>query len=617
MTGSELSKLLSQKTLIGDGAMGTMLYSQGVFINTCYDETNLTSPDMVRKIHAAYIQAGADFIETNTFGANEYKLGRFGLADRVEAINAEGVRIAKQASADILIAGAVGPLGVHIAPYGILDRSHAKAAFRRQLTSLIKNGVDFILLETFSNPDELILAIEATQEIADIGIVAQLTVDEQQETILGHRLGDAIPQLSRTAVTAMGLNCTLGPSEMLSSLERIGSLTDKPISIQPNAGMPKMIDGRTMYMCTPEYMAEYAKRYFEKGARIIGGCCGTTPAHIKEIAKAIHALDRAVSSALNPVIQIIESHELTNIAAKPLGEKSAFGRKLANGQKVCTIELVPPRGPDLKDVLAKAKHCVLAGIDAINVPDGPRASSRISPMITAAKIQAEAGIEAILHVCCRDRNILGMQSDLLGAHVMGLRNILAITGDPPKLGDYPEATAVFDLDSIGMTRLLNNLNKGRDLGAKAFSPAPEFTIGVGVNPAGSDIKREIERFRAKVEAGAEYAITQPVFDIDCLRRFCDAVANLEIPIIAGIWPFTSYKNAEFMANEVPGVTVPAAILERMSRATTKLDGIQTGIEIAQEMIRGISDRVGGFAISAPFGNISIALTVMGKGQATL
>lgn len=376
MTGKELANRLTAKTLISDGAMGTMLYSQGVFVNSCYDEINLTNPEMVRKIHLSYIQAGADFIETNTFGANAYKLGRFGLADKVESINIEGVRIARQAAGDVMVAGAVGPLGVNIAPYGILDCRQAKSAFHRQLKALLDAGIDFVLFETFSNPNELSIAIEAASELADIAIVAQLTVGDNRETILGHQLEDAIQLLNRTSAAAIGLNCSVGPSEMLSLLEQLRSLTDKHISIQPNAGIPKIIDGRTMYMCTPEYMAEYAKRFFEKGARIIGGCCGTTPTHIKEIAKAVHALHKAASSVAGHTVQIRESHEPEDVPVKPLAEKSAFGRKLASGQKVCTIELVPPRGPDLTDVISKAKRCGQAGIDAINIPDGPRAFAR-------------------------------------------------------------------------------------------------------------------------------------------------------------------------------------------------------------------------------------------------
>ncbi len=611
---TKFCKKLERQIIIGDGAMGTMLYQQGVFLNACFDELNLTSSSLVEKVHAAYVEAGADFIETNTFGANELKLGKFGLADKVEQVNQAGVSIAKGvvADRDVMIGGAVGPLGVELRPFGSLTPTVAMEAFARQIRAL--SGVDFIILETFTNPAELMIAIEAAQIAIDVPVVAQLTVNEHQETIYGQRIDEAIAAISSyPSVAVIGLNCTIGPSDMLGGIELIQKITDKPISIQPNAGYPREVDGRKMYMSTPEYMAEYGKRFFEKGVKIIGGCCGTTPDHIRELGKAVRALDKAIVAPISTI------HVIGDKVVEPKGQpeiqladKSSFGQKLATGQKVTTIEITPPRGANLDDILRKAQYCKDHGIDAINIPDGPRASSRVSPMITAVKILQDVGMEAILHVCCRDRNIIGIQSDILGVQAIGLRNVLIVTGDPPKLGDYPDATAVFDLDAIGLTKGVKNLNRGIDIGNNTFSPPLSLILGVGANPVAVDIDREVERFKQKVEAGAEYAITQPIFDADMLLRFLDSIDSFRIPIVAGIWPFASYKNAEFMANEVPGVVVPDKILERMSKAKTREDGQKMGIEIARELLEAIEDRVQGFAVSAPFGKVETALEVLNK-----
>jgi homocysteine S-methyltransferase len=614
MAKMKLSELLSKQVVLADGAMGTMLYQSGVFISACFDELNLSNPKLVTKIHRQYIEAGVDFIETNTFGANEVKLAKFGLFEQVEKINKAGVELAKQAAGDkVLVAGAIGPLARDIALYNQITQQQAAAAFQRQATALAKASVDFVILETFSNTDELLLAIEAVRSVAGLEIVAQMTTNEQNETIYGEKIDHAIARIAaQPAVTAVGLNCSVGPSAMLNALELIRSATDKPISVQPNAGMPRQVEDRMLYMSTPEYMAEYAKRFYEKGARIIGGCCGTTPAHIKEIVRAVRAIDKAATSKARLGTITIEKPTVTEIKETPLSQKSKFGAKLAAGQKVTTIEITPPKGLDIDPILEKARLCAEMGIDAINIPDGPRASSRLSPMVTAVKIQQAANIEAILHFCCRDRNLIGMQSDILGAYAIGLRNLLVITGDPPKMGDYPQATGVFDMDSIALAGVIRNLNRGIDLGGNTFKPPTSLVIGVGANPVATDLKREIEKFKLKVIAGAEFAITQPVFDAETLFSFLEATKASKIPVIAGIWPFTSLKNAEFMANEVPGVVVPPKLLERMSAAKTQQEGRAIGIEIARELIAQIHSRVAGFAVSAPFGNVKMALAVLGK-----
>ncbi|MGD0596712.1 MAG: bifunctional homocysteine S-methyltransferase/methylenetetrahydrofolate reductase [Sedimentisphaerales bacterium] len=614
MAKMKLSKLLPKQVVLADGAMGTMLYQSGVYINACFDELNLSNPKLVTKIHKQYIEAGSDFIETNTFGANEVKLAKYGLAEQVEKINKAGVELAKKATGDnVLVAGAIGPLARDIALYNQLSKQQAIAAYKKQAKALAEAGADFLILETFSNTDELLLAIEAVHSVTGLEIVAQMTTTELNETPYGEKIDHAISRISaQKGVTAVGLNCSVGPSAMLNALELIHGVTDKPISVQPNAGLPRQVEDRLLYMSTPEYMAEFAKRFYEKGARIIGGCCGTTPDHIREMVRAVRAIDKAATSKVRLDVVTIEKPKATEVRETPLAEKSKFAAKLAKGQKVTTIEITPPKGLDIDPILEKARLCADMGIDAINIPDGPRASSRLSPMVTAVKIQQAANIESILHFCCRDRNLIGMQSDILGAYAIGLRNMLVITGDPPKMGDYPQATGVFDMDSITLTGVIRNLNHGIDLGGNQFNPPTSLAIGVGANPVATDIKREIDKYHQKVLAGAEFAITQPVFDADTLFRFLDSTKKSKIPVIAGIWPFTSLKNAEFMANEVPGVVVPPKLLERMSAAKTQQQGKTIGVEIAMELIDQIKDRVAGFAVSAPFGNVKIALAVLGK-----
>ncbi|MCX5644947.1 MAG: bifunctional homocysteine S-methyltransferase/methylenetetrahydrofolate reductase [Phycisphaerae bacterium] len=615
MKRSAFDQLIRQRVLIGDGAMGTMLYQHGVFLNRCFDELNLTDPGLVKKIHASYIEAGVDLIETNTFGANRLKLSKSGLAGDMAQINRAGVRLAREAAKDsILVAGSMGPLGGDLVGHGPITSHEAQQVFEEQGGALVEAGVDLLILETFSNTEELLIAIRAVAGLGDVPVVAQMTVGENQETIYGERIDHAISRIAQEpAVAAVGLNCSVGPSGMLSSLELVCRVTDKPISVQPNAGMPRRVEGRQLYMCTPEYMAEYAKRFFEMGARIIGGCCGTTPEHIKEIVRAVRSVSKAMAqSAVPAVAEVQRAAKPVLRDLQPLEARSRFGAKLAAGESVTMVEITPPRGVDVTGVVEKARQCAAAGVDAINIPDGPRASSRLSPLVTAVRIQEGAGIEAILHFCCRDRNLIGMQSDILGASAIGVRNLLIITGAPPKLGEYPSATGVFDMDSITLTTVVRNLNRGVDIGGNTIEPSTSLVVGVGANPVAADLEREIDRFRQKVLAGAEFAITQPVFDADCLFRFLETIEGSRIPIIAGIWPFTSFKNAEFMANEVPGVVVPKVLLDRMSKATTKEHGRALGIEIAQELVAKIKDAVAGFAVSAPFGNVGIALAVLGK-----
>lgn len=608
-----LCELLKSQVVFGDGAMGTMLYSRGVFINTCFEELNLTNPQLVGQIHDLYVAAGSDFIETNTYGANELHLARFGLADKTAQINTAAVKIAKKSAGSVMVAGSIGPLGVKPSQVSLINEKEITSAFQTQIKALSDAGVDFLLFETFHNLKELLIAVECAINICRLPIVAQMAINDNNETLYGDKIESAIARVAEfEQVAAVGLNCSLGPADMLEVLPLLKRATSKPISLQPNAGLPQNVDGRTVYMCTPEYMAEYAKRFYEKGVRIIGGCCGTTPEHIKAMVKAVRPLQKADASS-----SVVEVKPQTKqiVFQKPIAlkDKSKFGAKLAAGQKVYSVEISPPKGTDVSSLIEKVRLCEQFGIDAVNIPDGPRASSRLSAMITAIKIRQLCGnIETILHFCCRDRNIIAMQSDLLGIQAVDLKNVLIITGDPPKLGEYPDATAVFDLDSIALTRVVSNLNRGVDIAGNSLPTQTALVAGVGANPVAADLDREVERYKKKVEAGAEFAITQPVFDEKSLFKFLELTKDCKIPVIAGIWPFTSYKNAEFMANEVPGVVVPPEILRRMSLTKDQHDGKRAGIEIAMELMDKIKDAVAGFAISAPFGNVNMALACAGK-----
>jgi homocysteine S-methyltransferase len=593
-----------------DGAMGTMLYSKGVFINRCYDELNIKEPDLIRDVHRAYIKAGAELIETNSFGANRIKLAEHGLEAQVLEINVRAASLAKEvARGRALVGGAIGPLGIRIEPYGPTSLDEARAIFREQAEGLLEGGVDFFVLETFGDLVEIQQALLAVREVSALPVVAQMTVQEDGGTVYGTTPELLTKRLDAWGADVIGLNCSVGPHGMLGGIEQMATLTSRPLSAQPNAGMPREIHGRKMYMASPEYMAKYSGRLIRAGARFVGGCCGTTPDHIKRIADAVHAI-----SPRQVIISVAGAEQDAPIVAtKPLADRSNWGRKIATGEMVTTVEIVPPKGITPDRMLAGVRLLKAAGVDAVNVPDGPRAQMRMGVLPTATLVEQIVGVETVVHYCCRDRNLLGMLSDLLGAHALGLRNLLLITGDPPKMGPYPEATAVFDIDAIGLTNLVARLNRGMDPGGNPIGEPTSFTIGVGVNPGAQDIEHELSRFYWKVEAGAEYAITQPVFDPDQLLSFIEELKKrgIWIPIVAGIWPLVSARNAEFMANEVPGVVVPPEIVRRMQRASEKSreHALQEGISIAREMFERVQPHVQGLQVSAPFGRVQFALQV--------
>ena len=596
-----------------DGAMGTRLYEKGIYINRSYDELNLINKDLVREVHEEYIKAGAEIIQTNTFSANSNKLQQFGLDAQLAEINYAAVKIAREAAGDkVFVAGTMGPLGLRIEPYGPTSFDEAKEMFRQQAEALLEGGIDVFVLDTFSDLSEIQQAIKAIKEISDLPIIAQIAIQMDGNTVFGATPEIFTQRLDNWGADVIGLNCSVGPALFLNALEKMREVTAKKISAQPNAGLPRDVQGRQMYMCSPEYMAEFSRRFIQVGASFIGGCCGTTPAHIKLLADAIRSVSPRQTAQVF-VKQPATVDELTpaDVSVMPLAERSNWGEKIANRKFVTSVEVLPPKGCDADKTLASIKLLKDAGVDAVNVPDGPRAQTRMSAQATSVLIEREIGIEAVLHYCCRDRNLLGMMSDLLGAAALNLRNLLIITGDPPKMGPYPDATAVFDIDSIGLTNMVNKLNHGLDLGNNPIGKPTTFTIGVGVNPGAVNMEEEIRRFEWKVEAGAEYAITQPVFDTEQLRTFLDKISHVRIPIIAGIWPLVSFRNAEFLHNEVPGVNVTSEILERMRTASEKgkEEAREEGIAIARESLLEVRDVIAGVQVSAPFGNVKYALQV--------
>jgi homocysteine S-methyltransferase len=607
--------LESDHVTVFDGAMGTMLYAKGVYINRSYDELNLTSPDLVRAVHEEYVRAGAEVIETNTFTATAHKLQQYGLEGRLREINATAARLAREAAdGRAYVAGAVGPLGLRIEPYGPTSFDEAKELFKQQAEALLEGGVDLFLLETFSDISEVRQAIRAVREVSDLPIVAQMTIMLDGNTPFGTTPEVFTARLDEWGADVVGLNCGVGPATVLTAVERMRLATTKKLSAQPNAGLPRDVQGRQFYMCSPEYMAKYAKRLIQAGVRFIGGCCGTTPAHIKLISDAVRPLSprhTGVTGKLAKAAARVEEIKQEEIPVTPLEERSDWGRRLARGEFVTTVEVLPPKGWDATKTLESIRLLKDAGVGAVNIPDGPRAQTRMSAQATAVLVERDIGLETVLHYCCRDRNLLGMMSDLLGAAALGLRNLLLITGDPPKMGPYPDATAVFDIDSIGLTNMVNKLNHGLDIGNNPTGTPTSFVIGVGVNPGAVNLDEEIKRFEWKVEAGAEFAITQPVFDTEQLRDFLRRIEHVRVPVIAGIWPLVSYRNAEFLHNEVPGVRVTPSIMERMRLASEKgKDAARDeGLAIARECLLDVRDAIQGVQVSAPFNNVKYALEV--------
>ncbi len=605
MTRDNLSALLAQKTLIFDGAYGTELYRRNFFVNTNYDNLNLTNADVITSICQAYADAGADVLTTNTYSANTLHLSRFGLAENMEKINSSAVAIARKAAAgkpEILIAGSIGPVPAESSGAEAVD------ALQKQLDVLVKSGADFIIFETISNLYDLenILVLDIPQDCA---WVASFAFDEQAQLCDGTSF-DTVKKRIGTAANqpaAFGINCGTGPDATFEAVQKIIKKLDLPLIVQPGAGVPKRVDNRFMPMTTPEYFTTYALRYVTLGAKAVGGCCGISPEHISDLSRSLKPMAKGEASTVLDIA--VKAPDL--MPEIPTAQKSSFGEKLDSGKFLKLIELTPPRGIDLASTVEKAIACREAGFDAINLPDGPRASSRISQVVTAIEIQEKAGIETIIHCCARDRNLISLQSMILGCMAKNLRNILFITGDPPKLGNYPFSSGVFDVDSIGLVKLQKLLNQGVDIGGQALGPQVQTAIvsGVGADPNAIDMEREYRRLAEKIEAGAEFIITQPVFEPQVLLEFLDKIRPLGCPVIAGVWPFASYRNAQFMKTEVPGVVVPDWIMEAMKNAGDKAEQRAEGIRIARKILADIRGEVRGVATSAPFGNVNTAIEV--------
>jgi methionine synthase / methylenetetrahydrofolate reductase(NADPH) len=598
---------LEDGVVVFDGAVGTMLYARGVFVNRCFDELNLSAPGLVAGVHADYVEAGADVIETNTFGAHRLKLGPHGFDKDVRKINREGVRLAREAAAGrALVAGSMGPLGKPLEPFGTVSFEEAVSVYRDQVEGLAEGGVDLFLIETLPSLDQARAAVEAVRAVSPLPIMVSLTFNEEGTTFYGDKPEDVVRAAEAWDVAVVGANCSQGPQPMLDTMQRMAAAATRvKLAAMPNAGSPALVDGRYVYLCTPEYMASYARRFLSAGVSVVGGCCGTTPAHIKNLVRSV----RMVQPSRETVAVLPPSRPREAPTPMPRDEKSGLARKL--GRKfVISIELDPPKGADPGSLLDRAQYCKEREIDCINVGDGPRASARMSAASLCLLLEKQVGIDTILHYTCRDRNLLSMQSDLLGAHALGLRNVLAITGDPPKLGDYPDATAVYDVDSIGLIRIMDHLNHGCDLAGNLIGPALSLHVGCGADPGRPDYEKELRRLEEKVQSGAEYIMTQPVYDPRAIERFLRDIKHLATPVLIGILPLYSHRNAEFLHNEVPGMSIPEDFRERMRLSGGGEKAQAEGVAIAQEALRAARDVAAGVYIMPPFNKVDLALRVV-------
>lgn len=597
--------------VVGDGAMGTELYNRGVFINKCYDELSVTSPDLVLDIHSKYVEAGSELIETNSFGANHFRLARHGIEARVEEFNVAAAELARRAAGDrASVAGSIGPLGVPLEPIGRIGLDEARAAFRAQASALARGGVDLFMLETFSSLDEILEALRACREAAPhLPVVAMATFDESGATPLGTDARRVAEALTAEGADVIGANCSTGPGPLLEVIEAMASVSPGPFAAFPNAGLPQVVEGRLLYLCSPDYLGKHVRRFI-RAARmaVIGGCCGTTVEHVREIRDAVRSVVPG-SAQLSPIaLKDLPREKAREVV--PLRERSGLGRRLAEGSFVVSVEVDAPRGVTPDRALEAARMLKDAGIHAINIADGPRAQARMSNGALGLLIQREVGMEVILHFCCRDRNLLGMQGDLIGSHALGLKDVLCVTGDPPRMGDYPRATAVFDVDSIGLVQLVNRLNHGLDAAGNPVGEQTSLVIGVGANPAAVNLDEEVRRFEFKVDAGAEFCMTQPVYDVRLLETFLQRVRHCRIPVLAGILPLASYRNAEFLHEEVPGMSVPAEIRDRMRRAGTGESARAEGVAIAREALQACRELVQGAYIMPPLGRYRAAVDVI-------
>jgi homocysteine S-methyltransferase len=599
---------LGQRVVVCDGAMGTVLYGKGVFLNRCFDELNLTQPDLVAEVHGDYVRAGADVIETNTFGANRFKLATFGLADRAREINVQGARIARHAARErAWVAGSIGPLGVRIEPWGRTGTDEAEAAFGEQADALVEGGVDLFLLETFRDLNEMLAAIRAVRRRSGLPVVAQMTTEEDGGTLDGTPVEKFAPELVAAGADVVGVNCSVGPAAMLETVEALARVTAAPISAQPNAGRPRDVDGRNLYLCSPEYMATYARRFVAAGARLVGVCCGTTPEHIHRIAVAVRS---------TPLVTVRPAPRAAEAPAPPppvvaIAEKSALARAFAAGRFPFVMEVAAPKGLGLDQVVRQAQRFRDLGAAAVNIPDYPRSGARASALALATLIERQGGVETLLHYSCRDHRLIGIQTDLVGAHSLGLRNVLLTTGQPAPEGTYPDATSVFDVDAIGLVNLVARLNRGQDVAGQAIDAPTRFHIGVAVNPFSPDLDGELRRLDHKVEAGAEFMLTPPIFDVAAFDEVLPRLRKAGIPILGSVAALDSLRQAEFFASEVTGARVPEAALERLRSAA---DQAGEAMQLSCELADALATRVDGLQVTAHHGSVRAAERVLAAVQ---
>jgi methionine synthase I (cobalamin-dependent)/5,10-methylenetetrahydrofolate reductase len=609
----ELSRRLDAGPLLCDGAMGTLLYSRGVSLDACFDVLNLTSPRVVQSIHADYIAAGADCIETNTFGANRFKLAVHGLDRQVREINRRGVALARDvresAGRDVFVLGSIGPLGKYLAPLGTVTPDEARAAFHEQAESLLEGGVDAFVVETFSDLQEVALAVAAIRAITDVPIIAQMAFTDDGATFMGRPAAEVARALRALPVQGLGANCSVGSSTLYEVLEQMhaeaGSL---PLSIQPNAGLPSRIGERLIYLSSPAYMAEYAERMVAAGARLVGGCCGTTPQHIAAMREVLDRRNPGRPEARRATVTVSPPATAAAPGLHVARPPTVLGRKLATREFVVTVELDPPRGHTVEKLVQGAKLLKERGVDIVDINDGSLGRVRMAVLPTALLVREATGLDINMHFTCRDRNLMGIQSDLLGAHALDVRNILAMTGDPPRAGDYANATAVFDVDGVGLIEILRRMNEGQDATGSSIGEPTAFYVGAALNPAAEDAAREVERFQRKLRAGARWVQTQPVYDLAQLDRFLDLAGGSPVPVLVGILPLHSARHAEFLHNEVPGITIPDDVRRRLREAG---DGaLHVGIEMAQELVRVVRTRYAGAYLMPSFGRFEVVAEVL-------
>ncbi len=601
-----LIEIMKERVLVADGAMGTYLIEKGLSPDECKELQNLKNPDLIFSIHKEYVEAGAEIIETNTFAANSVKLSKFNLENKIREINYEAVRIARETGGkDVFVAGSVGPLGVMLRPYGVFTFNDMVRVFKEQISLLVSAGVDLIIIETISSLLEARAALLASKSISEIPVIVSMTFLADGKTKFGEDLTRSLNELKEMGTDIVGANCTVGPQETAEIVIPYLKESENLFSVMPNAGYPTIVRGKTIYLSSPAYFREYAEIFLENGVNIIGSCCGTNPIHTKAIAEAVKG-EKPRKRKRIAYVEIIEEEkkeekvEVTSRFREKLGKESVF-----------TVEIDPPKGRNCENVLAISKKLMSAGVDALNIAENPMARMRMSSIALAYLIQERIGIEAILHFTCRDRNLLGIQSELLGASVLGIRNILALRGDPAEIGDFPKATSVYDIDTVGLVRLIKEFNKGRDMAGNTIGTPTSFLVGVAVNPSSPDLNAELKRLEEKIDAGADFVLTQPQYDILTMEDFLKETEKFKTPIIVGVMPLKSAKHAEFLHNEVPGITIPEEIRERLKRASLD-EQPKIGMEIAMDFIKKIRGEVSGIYLIPSSQNFDIIFTIISE-----